>query len=100
MERTYLNSWQTFMKGTESAADNIHEMLTDPKIRKDAASLLTALRALNACRFQRKALRQRILDKYRNLSNKSCKDVQALVDGVMGLAGCSFKLKDTESVLN
>ncbi len=69
MERTYLNSWQTFMRGTSNAAENIASLLKDKRVKKDAASLYTALRALNASRFDSHALRMKISDTYSSLKN-------------------------------
>ena len=89
MERTYLNGWQTFFERTSSTPTIITGLLKDSKT--DSAALYTAMRALNAARFEAIGLRKKIGEKFQGLRDKRCRDTQALIDGVVGLAGCKFK---------
>jgi len=87
MERTYLKAWRTFMDRTRNVPSLIDKMLKKECTRND---LFTSLRALNACRFEAKELRDKISRKFVNGAVQTC-DEQSLVDGAVGLAGCSYK---------
>mgnify|MGYP000930017135 CR=1 FL=1 len=62
MERTYLNAWQTFAKRTENVPETISRLLKNKCTTLE--DLFTALRALNACRFQAPELRDKIGKKF------------------------------------
>lgn len=62
MERTYLNGWQTFFERTSSTPSIITGLLKDSKT--DSAALYTAMRALNAARFEAIGLRKKIGEKF------------------------------------
>ena len=70
MERTYLNAWQTFMDRTENVPAVIEKMLSEDRVTCN--DLLSALRALNVCRFQAKELRDKIGQKFTQVSQQKC----------------------------
>ena len=58
MERTYLNAWQTFYDRTESIPDTMRKMLENDQ--QSMAGLYSAMRALNACKYEAKDVRDEI----------------------------------------
>ena len=89
MERTYLNAWNTFMERTQDLPERIEHILTTK--HQSAEDLYSALRALNACRFSAESVRQKIGEKFNKCDKNRKGDAQGLVDGIVGLAGCSYK---------
>ena len=61
MERTYLNAWDTFVKGTENIPQIMDKMLNVPARLDD---LYSAMRALNVCKFEARELRDKISDQF------------------------------------
>jgi len=57
MERTYLTAWQTFFNRTEQIPETMQNMLKSQCSMQD---LYSALRALNACKFEAREVRDTI----------------------------------------
>lgn len=55
----------------------------------------SSLRALNACKFEARELRELICKK---MTNTPCTETQALVDGVVGLAGSNYKVSAFDTI--
>ena len=60
--------------------------------------IYSAMRGLNTCRFEAKELRDRLSDRWEKRSSKEA-NPQALVDGAMGLAGCTYKPANAEKMI-
>lgn len=60
MERSYLKSWKDFFKLTENVEQKLKELITNakPTDLRYVDSNLVALRALSACKFSSKNLRE------------------------------------------
>ena len=93
MERTYLNGYSTFYKRTENIPQ-VMEKLLEKKI--EAQDIYSAFRALNVCKFQAEDLRDKLGSRFDMASKKQDADPQALVDGIVGLAGCTYKPINTK----
>jgi len=61
MERTHLNAWDTFVKGTENIPQIMDKMLNGPASLDD---LYSAMRGLNVCKFEARKVRDKISDKF------------------------------------
>ena len=81
------------MKRTQDLPERIEKILTTKN--QSAEDLYSSLRALNACRFSAESLRQKIGEKFSKCNKNRKGDAQGLVDGIVGLAGCSYKPKNS-----
>lgn len=98
MERTYLNGWRTFIDRTQNIPQLVSDLLDKDHNLED---IFSAMRALNVCRFQAEAVRDKIGKKFSSISEGThCWDKQALVDGVVGLAGCTYKPYNAEKMVS
>ena len=96
MERTYLNAWQTFYDRTAQVPAVMEKMLDEGDVTLN--DVLSSFRALNVCRFQARELRDRLGERFNKVRNQSS-DLQALVDGIVGIAGCTYKPTNAKGMI-
>ena len=58
------------------------------------------MRALNTCCFSAESVRQKIGEKFSTCSKNKKGDAQGLVDGIVGLAGCSYKPPNSKRMVS
>lgn len=98
METAYLNNWTAFESKTSGMLPQIKKLVYDNK--HDTVGQLKALRALSAIKQDALGVRERILLNLREnfCSGKIPQD--ALVDGLVGLADSSTRMRLNKEIIN
>lgn len=110
MDRSYLKAWRIFLDKTSNVPKMVEDLL---QTNSTALDCFSALRALSATRFAAPELREKLVDAAVTKSRErgslwhnegdavqTTIDLQAAIDGIVGLTSCSYQPKQAQAFVN